>query len=93
MGRKNKEVEHVCRNCLLYNREESTCRMVVLHGDEKIRDVPVDPGDACLFEQADGDGFVPMDAAKQVRVWAEKSADGKGSVRIEYPQGFFGPNT
>lgn len=90
----NKKVEAICGNCVLYNGENSTCRLAILH-EGKEWHIPVDPQDECFFENKfqSGEGF--KDEVQQVRWWVEdkntgKPTTGDGVVKIEYPEGFFG---
>lgn len=91
-----KKIARICGNCKLLN--QGTCSVVVLHEGQRIK-LPVDAGDACFFE---GQYFDPTTKAmedfagdiQQVRFWVE-GEDGKptnqdGTVKIEYPEGFFG---
>jgi hypothetical protein len=97
MGTK-KEIKKICMNCKLFDAENSTCAVVVLHEGQRLR-LPVSAEDACFFE---GQYFDPTtqakqsfaDEIKQVRFWVEnkdgEKTDGDGIVKIEYPEGFFG---
>lgn len=100
MKKKKKSIEPICRNCLLYDAKQGVCRVVVLYAGERIH-VPVEPDDRCFFEE---EYFNPVtnqvekysDDIKHVRFWVEdengQPTDGDGIVKIEYPEGFFGPN-
>ena len=81
-----KEIEKICNNCLLYNRENSTCKVSVLINGMEYH-MPVDPGDKCHMEELGIE-------IKQVRWWVEdksgKKVDGNGTVKFEYPSDFFG---
>lgn len=85
-----KKVEEICGNCLLYDRQNKKCRVVILYKGERIR-LPVDPTDKCFYQAK----FIAAPAPfheetfnveiQQVRFWEEN-----GKVKIEYPLGFFG---
>jgi hypothetical protein len=81
-----KEIEKICNNCLLYNRQNSTCKVAALI-DGKEYHMPVDPGDKCHMDELGIE-------IKQVRWWVEDKegnpVDGDGVVKIEYPDDFFG---
>jgi len=81
-----KEIKKICNNCLLYNRENSTCKVAILHEGKQYH-MPVETGDSCHIEQLGIE-------INQVRWWVEdengKPTDKNGTVKIEYPQGFFG---
>lgn len=92
-----KKIKPICGNCRLYNREESTCRVVILHEGERVN-IPVEPKDSCFFEQTYFDPITgkkeDFNEIQQVRFWVEgkdgKPTDGNGTVKMEYPKGFFG---
>ena len=99
MGKKKKEPEHVCNNCRLFSPKERQCSVIILLEGEKYK-IPVDPGDKCFFE-ADPEsrklgGFQPLDFVdeiQEVKMWVENDKGQKakeGTVKIEYPKGFFG---
>lgn len=95
---KNK-LEHKCKNCGLFDKGNGVCRVVVLHAGERIL-VPMLAEDDCFYENKfiaineDGtrEEFIPE--VDNVRFWVEdeegKPTDGEGTVKIEYPDGFFG---
>lgn len=96
--KRKKKVEPICGNCVLYNQENSTCKLAILH-EGKEWHIPVDPTDSCFFEEEfpdkEGGMFTPLDEVKQVRWFVEdpetgKPTKGDGVVKIEYPEGFFG---
>lgn len=82
-----KDKKQICNNCLLFNRDKSTCKVAVLIDGNEYH-LPVDPGDSCHLEALDIE-------IKQVRWWVEDEkgnpTNGNGTVKIEYPNGFFGP--
>jgi hypothetical protein len=99
MGRKkNKRVERICKNCKLYNPEGGVCSVVVLHEGSRLR-LPVLANDPCFFE---GEYFDPTTEAmenfareiQEVKFWVEdkkgNKTAGDGTVKMEYPEGFFG---
>jgi hypothetical protein len=100
--RKKRPVEPICGNCKLYNHEKGTCGVAVLYAGREIH-IPVDPRDDCFYENefvpADDDEFADRERltehVEQVRWWLEDPETGeqgnKGKVKIEYPDGFFGP--
>ncbi len=95
-----KKIEHICKNCKLYDPSKNECCVVILHEGERLK-LPVEPNDTCFFE---GECFDPTTAAlesfakeiQQVRFWVEneegKPTNGDGVVKMEYPEGFFGEN-
>ena len=82
---KNKKIEQICGNCLLYNHEKSECKVVVLIGGKEYH-MPVFPKDKCHMEELGIE-------IQQVRWWVEdeegRPTAGNGEVKIEYPEGFF----
>jgi hypothetical protein len=81
-----KHIEKICNNCLLYNRDKGECKVAVLHEGNTYH-LPVFPQDKCHIEQLGIE-------IKQVRWWVEDEqgnpTEGNGTVKIEYPDGFFG---
>jgi hypothetical protein len=81
-----KEIEKICNNCFLYNRENSTCKVAILLNGKEYH-MPVDPGDRCHMDELQIE-------VKQVRWWVEDEkgnpTEGDGVVKIEYPEDFFG---
>jgi hypothetical protein len=99
MKKKKKKPDPLCRNCLLYDWENKTCKVIVLYEGTRIH-VPMDPNDLCLYEDKFTEilpngkvrDFTPQ--VEQVRIWVEdprtgKKTDKDGVVRIEYPENFF----
>lgn len=98
--KKNKYIQRICNNCKLFNPHSSECSVVILHEGERHR-IPVDPQDECFFE---GMYFDPTTKAmedfagdiKEVKFWVENEKGEKtnknGTVKMEYPEGFFGKN-
>ena len=82
--KKHGEVEKICKNCLLYDIENQFCSVIVLHKGKKIN-LPTNPDDPCIFEN---------DEIQQVKMWVEdengNKTDKDGTVKIEYPENFFG---
>lgn len=83
---KKKKPEPFCKNCLLYNRREGTCKVAILVEGKEYH-MPVFPDDRCHMEELG----IPV---QQVRWYVEDPGTGKpaekGVVKIEYPEGFFG---
>lgn len=81
-----KIVEKICGNCLLYNHQKGECKVAVIIEGEKFN-MPVSHKDACHLEKLD----IPI---QEVRWWVEDErgnpTDKNGTVKIEYPEGFFG---
>lgn len=89
--KKNQPVERICNNCELFNRESSTCKIVILYEGKKIN-IPVYPQDSCFFEdkfvareqeikndeivEKDVE-FTPADEIKQIRIWTEDPKTGE----------------
>jgi hypothetical protein len=83
---KKKLIEQVCGNCLLYNSEKKECKVAVLIEGTEYH-MPVSPRDKCHMDELN----IPV---QQVRWWVEdengNKIDGSGTVKVEYPIGFFG---
>lgn len=79
-------MERKCKNCPLYNRENSCCKIVIFIEGDKIN-LPVLPDDDCHMLELGIE-------VNEVKFWTEdetgKKTDGKGIVKIQYPEGFFG---
>lgn len=95
-----KKIDPRCANCKLYDWDHRFCKVVILYEGSRVN-VPMDPGDLCLYEEKfieilpDGKvkEFTPK--PEQVRMWVENPVTGKktkkdGIVKIEYPEGFYG---
>ena len=83
---KKKKIEQICGNCLLYNSKKQECKVAILiEGNEY--HMPVLHNDKCHMDELGIE-------VQQVRWWVEdpmgNPVDGKGTVKIEYPEGFFG---
>lgn len=89
---KKKPIEKICKNCKLFNPQNNTCRIIVLHEGKKLH-IPVDPNDPCFFHDElntkEEETFIPIDDVKQMRFWVENPLTGEqdtqGIVKIEYP--------
>jgi len=84
---KKKSVEPKCKNCLLYDRQKGVCKVAILVDGQQYH-MPVFPEDHCHMDELG----IPVE---QVRWYVEdpktgKPTDGKGIVKIEYPENFFG---
>lgn len=82
-----KKIEPKCGNCLLYRGEKGECGVAVLIEGNTLH-MPVDPEDRCHMDDLGIE-------INQVRWWVEdkdtgEKTDGDGTVKIEYPEGFFG---
>lgn len=97
---KQKVIEKICKNCLLYDPKKAVCRATILMEGERIN-LPMYPTDPCFFEDEitikDENGkildrFTPE--VQQVKWWVEDPKTGqksnKGIVKIEFPNNFFG---
>ena len=96
---KEKEIKPICGKCRLFDSKENSCRVIILHEGEKIN-LPVAKNDSCFFEneflalneEGYKESFKPE--VQQVKFWVEdkkgKKTKGDGTVKIEYPEGFFG---
>lgn len=84
---KHIHMEKKCGNCLLYRADKGDCGVaVVMEG--VILHLPVYPEDGCHMEELGIE-------VNQVRWWVEdketgEQTDKNGTVKIEYPEGFFG---
>lgn len=78
--------EPKCKNCLLYERKNGTCKVAILHEGKEYH-MPVFPEDKCHMDELG----IPVE---QVRWFVEDKdgnpTDGNGKVKFEYPEGFFG---
>lgn len=78
--------KQICGNCLLYNNEKKECKIAILIEGVEYH-MPVFHEDKCHMDALDIQ-------VQQVRWWVEdengKPTDGKGKVKIEYPENFFG---
>lgn len=83
-----KKIKKICGNCRLYNHDKGTCGVAVLIEGKQYH-MPVFPKDKCHMEELGIE-------INQVRWWVEDKfgnpIDGEGTVKIEYPEGFFGKN-
>lgn len=81
-----KQIEKICGNCLLYNNNKKECKVAILIEGEEYH-MPVSVKDACHMDALN----IPV---QQVRWWVEDEkghpTTGDGTVKIEYPEGFFG---
>ena len=96
---KEKKIKPLCKNCRLFDSKEKVCRVIILHEGEKIN-LTVEKDDSCFFEneflamneEGHKESFKPE--VQQVKWWVEdkkgKKTKGNGTVKIEYPEGFFG---
>lgn len=94
-----KKIDRICKNCRLYDPANSECKVVILHEGSRIN-LPVEAKDRCFFEQEFFDpevgDFVDFNEIKEVKFWVEDDKGQKanqGTVKIEYPEGFFGDKT
>jgi hypothetical protein len=81
-----KKIEPTCGNCLLYRRDRAECGVAVLIEGQTFH-MPVLSSDKCHMEELGVE-------VKQVRWWVEDKETGEktdkdGTVKIEYPEGFF----
>jgi hypothetical protein len=95
-----KTLEKICGNCKLFNPDRGECCVVILHEGQRLK-LPMSPSDKCFFEE---EYFDPTTKAlenfsqeiQQVKFWVEnekgEKTNEKGTVKIEYPEGFFGDN-
>jgi hypothetical protein len=81
---KNK-VEPICKNCLCYDGNKGLCKVVILINGNRFN-MPVFPDDRCHMDSLGIE-------VQQVRWWTEDQhgnpTTGKGTVKMEYPDGFF----
>jgi hypothetical protein len=94
----SKNIKRICANCKLFNPEKSECSVVILYEGERVK-LPVSAEDPCFYE---GQFFEPTtgaienfaDEIQQARFWVEdengQKTDKNGTVKIEFPEGFFG---
>ncbi len=91
------DLERICKNCGLYNKKNGFCQVWILHEGRKIQ-LPMEPTDPCFFEQPytdpkTGETSTLAEDIQQVRMWVEDERGtptaGNGTVKIEYPVGFF----
>jgi len=81
-----KEIEPICKNCLLYNPDKKECKVAILVAGKEYH-MPVELNDRCHMDELGIE-------VNQVRWWTEdkegNKIDGDGIVKIEYPENFFG---
>lgn len=81
-----KQVKKTCGNCLLYNNSKKECKIAILIEGIEYH-MPVCETDSCHMDDLN----IPV---QQVRWWVEdengEPTAGDGTVKIEYPEGFFG---
>lgn len=86
MAKRKKQVEPICKNCLLYDAPRGQCKVAVLVEGTEYH-LPVFPNDRCHMDELGIE-------VQQVRWWVEDDdgnpTKGSGKVKIEYPEGFFG---
>lgn len=85
---KKKDIEPLCKNCLLYDHTRGQCKVAVLVEGKEYH-LPVFPNDRCHMDELGIE-------VQQVRWWVEDEKGkpaAKGNVKIEYPEGFFGDET
>ena len=83
--KKKKEIEPICKNCLLFNAPKLECKVAVLVEGKEYH-MPVFPEDHCHLEELK----IPVE---QVRWFVEDEQGNpaeQGTVKIEYPVDFFG---
>lgn len=95
--KKKKHIPHICGTCKLFCEKEKTCAVTILHGGKRVH-LPVDPEDYCFFEQPVRNPTTgkleDLNEIQQAQFWVEnekgEKIDGDGTVKIKYPEGFFG---
>jgi hypothetical protein len=55
--------KEICNNCLLYDREKSTCKVKIIY-EGKLMELPVLPGDSCFWKENDLE-------INQIRSWSD----------------------
>jgi hypothetical protein len=84
--KKKKNVEHICGNCLLYDGDRKHCKVAILVEGTEYH-LPVFHKDKCHMDDLGIE-------VQQVRWWVENDqgepTKKDGTVKIEYPKGFFG---
>lgn len=83
-------MEHICKNCALYDKKNKLCNVIVLIDGEKQK-IPTNPNEYCFFEipiiiekeiiinnklEKIKETYIPADDIKQIRFWTE---DEKGN--------------
>lgn len=93
-------IKKICGNCKLFDESKNQCSVVILHEGQRIK-IPVSAEDSCFFEEGYFDPTTKAiesfsEEIKQVKFWVENEKGEKtnqnGTVKIEYPEGFFGDN-
>lgn len=98
---KKKKKEPKCKNCRLFDSANNLCKVIILYAGEKMN-LPVEAEDDCFFNEQfvaigpDGEKDVFLPEVQQVKFWVEdpntgEKTTGEGIVKVEYPEGFFGP--
>lgn len=93
-----KKIKQICGNCKLYNPQKGHCSIIILHKGQKLN-LPVLAEDKCFYQE---EGYFDpasetaenlVDDIKEVKLWVEdengQKTDKNGTVKIEYPEGFF----
>lgn len=79
---KKKEIEKICGNCLLYDKDKKECKVAILIEGTKYH-MPVFPKDKCHMDELN----IPVE---QIRWWVEDEKGNptkeNGIVKIEYPK-------
>lgn len=73
-------MEKICKNCLLFDKEKSICKVAILIEGKKYN-LPVFPEDKCHLDELK----IPVE---QIR-WFEEENNIKKTVKIEYPERLF----
>lgn len=90
----------ICKKCLLFDKKNKRCKVVILYEGEKYN-LPVEENDTCFFENEfvaineEGDKEKFKVNVEQIKFWVEdengNKTEGRGTAKVEYPEGFFGP--
>ena len=91
MSKKN---EPYCKNCGLFDKANSLCKVIILHEGEKIN-LPVEEQDACFFQNQftaitpEGNRETFKVGVEEIKAWVEDPKTGEkcenGIVKIEFP--------
>ncbi len=75
-----KKIRKICKNCKLYNPEESTCSVSVIHEGEYL-ELKVKPNDRCWWLKMEQELF---EAIPIQQVMVQYDLDGK-KIKVEAP--------
>lgn len=96
--KRKKGIAKICKNCKLFDPKRKQCQVVILAEGKRVK-IPVEAKDPCFFEEPYFDPITgeksDFNEIQEVKFWVEdeygRKTGGNGTVKMEYPAGFFGP--